>query len=235
MTLCPSDEKLADLLADALSTTERDALAQHVEACASCQGKLAHLTEISDAEIWQRAEHLPPRSEAEEEIVRRLKLVRRSSAPFPPDPADTTNDSAQRELAASATIDSEWPAVPGYEIIGVLGRGGMGVVFKARHLALQRIVALKMLQNWARAGEKELARFRAEADVIARLQHPNIVQIYDVGEVAGQTLFCLGVRRRRQPGPAPQRHATVGASGGTICRSAGAGRAGSACQWRRPS
>ena len=60
MTLCPSDEKLAGLLADALSTAERDALAQHVEGCASCQEKLARLTETSDAETWQRAEHLPP-------------------------------------------------------------------------------------------------------------------------------------------------------------------------------
>ena len=93
--------------------------------------------------------------------------------------------------AAAANIDFEIPSVPGYEIIGVLGRGGMGVVFKARQLALQRIVALKMLQNWAHAGEKELARFRAEADVIARLQHPNIVQIYDVGEVAGRPYFVL--------------------------------------------
>jgi serine/threonine protein kinase len=57
--------------------------------------------------------------------------------------------------------------------------------FKARWLELQRFVASKMLRDWARAGEKELARFRAEADVIARLQHPNIVQIYDVGDVAG--------------------------------------------------
>lgn len=189
MTLCPSDEKLARLLADVLSTTERDALAQHVEACASCQGKLAHLTKISDAELWQRAELLPPRSEAEEEIVRRLKRARRSSAPFPPDPASTPF--TRHELAAPTVIDSQWPAVPGYEIIGELGRGGMGVVFKARHLALQRIVALKMLRNWARADEKELARFRAEADVIARLQHPNIVQIYDVGDVAGRPYFAL--------------------------------------------
>ena len=127
MTLCPSDEKLARLLADALSTTERDALAQHVEACASCQGKLAHLTEISDAEMWQRAEHLPPRSEAEEEIVRRLKLARRSSAPFPPDPADTTSilrsansrprrQSIRNGLPCQATKSSEfwgeaaWPS-----------------------------------------------------------------------------------------------------------------------------
>ena len=140
----------------------------------------------------QRAVHLPPRSEAEEEIVRRLKLARSSSAPFPPDPERTPRwSSTQGEPAGPPVTKSEWPAVPGYEIIGVLGQGGMGVVFKARHLALQRIVALKMLRNWARAGEKELARFRTEADVIARLQHPNIVQIYDVGDVAGRPYFVL--------------------------------------------
>ncbi len=107
-------------------------------------------------------------------------------------PTDTTIENPlQRDQAAPVIIDSQWPAVPGYEIIGVLGRGGMAVVYKARHLALGRIVALKMLRNWARAGEKELARFRAEADVIARLQHPNIVQIYDVGEIAGRPYFAL--------------------------------------------
>lgn len=192
MTLCPSDEKLAGLLADSLSTTERDALALHVEACALCQQKLAHLTEISDAEMWQRAEHFPPRAAAEDEevLVRRLKQARPSSAPFPPNPEEATLF-AHRDLESRTEMDSQWPAVPGYEIIGVLGRGGMAVVYKARHVALQRIVALKMLENWAHAGEKELTRFRAEADVIARLQHPNIVQIYDVGEIAGRPYFAL--------------------------------------------
>ena len=89
MTLCPSDEKLASLLADALSTTERDALAQHVEECAACLEKLARLTEISDADAWQRATQISASSEAEEEIVRRLKLVRRSMASSTPDSADT--------------------------------------------------------------------------------------------------------------------------------------------------
>jgi serine/threonine protein kinase len=93
--------------------------------------------------------------------------------------------------AVAAAIDFEIPYVPGYEIIEVLGRGGMGVVFKARQLSLLRIVALKMLQNRTHPGEKELARFRAEADAIARLQHPNIVQIYDVGDVAGRPYFVL--------------------------------------------
>ena len=192
MTLCPTDENLASLLADALSTIERDNLARHVEACASCQAKLAQLTDSADIERWQRAEHRSVRNEAEEELVRRLKLVQPSAAPYASHPGDNTlEDIFPRETGVPTAIDAESPAVPGYEIIEILGRGGMAVVFRARHLALQRIVALKMLQNWTRAGEKDLARFRAEADVIARLQHPNIVQIYDVGDVAGRPYFAL--------------------------------------------
>src|SRR6476660_2473592 len=118
MTVCPADQTLALLLADALSATERNALAQHVEACAACQVKLARLTEISDNELWQRAAHLPPRSEAEAEFVRRLKLARRSSAGFPPDPVDTTIVTLS-DLMPPTAIDLQWPAVPGYEILGV--------------------------------------------------------------------------------------------------------------------
>lgn len=192
MILCPSDEQLAGLLQGALSTPEQDALAEHVEQCEPCRQKLARMTEISDTGTWQRVTHLSACSEAEREIVERLKLARRSLASLPLDPAVTpTIASAHGRASNAATIDFEIPSVPGYEIIGILGRGGMGIVFKARQLALQRMVALKMFQNWARAGEKELSRFRTEADVIARLQHPNIVQIHDVGDVAGRPYFVL--------------------------------------------
>src|SRR5262249_54836085 len=83
------------------------------------------------------------------------------------------------------------PAIPGYEIEGVLGRGGMGVVYKARHLALKRVVALKMLLVGGHAGPEELARFRIEAEAVARVQHPEIVQIHGMGEAGGHPYCAL--------------------------------------------
>jgi WD40 repeat protein len=83
------------------------------------------------------------------------------------------------------------PSVPGYELLGRLGRGGMGVVYRARHLALGRLVALKMVRAGADADAEELARFRAEAEAQARLQHPNIAQIYEVGEAGGCPYLAL--------------------------------------------
>src|SRR5262249_49072272 len=83
------------------------------------------------------------------------------------------------------------PAVPGYEILKELGRGGMGVVYQARHLALGRVVALKMIRAGDLARPQECARFQAEAHTVARLGHPNIVQIYEVGEAEGRPFLAL--------------------------------------------
>jgi serine/threonine-protein kinase len=83
------------------------------------------------------------------------------------------------------------PTVPGYEVLDVLGKGGMGVVYKARQLSLDRLVALKMIRDGALAGAEERKRFQAEAQAAARLQHPHVVQVFEVSEFQGQPYFSL--------------------------------------------
>ena len=87
--------------------------------------------------------------------------------------------------------DAPPPAFPGYEILGEVGRGGMGVVYRARQIGLNRLVALKMLLPGAPGGLERLVRFRTEAEVLARLNHPNIVPIYDIGECEGRPYFTM--------------------------------------------
>jgi WD40 repeat protein/predicted Ser/Thr protein kinase len=109
---------------------------------------------------------------------------------------DHTGPEAPRPMSAEGSLPltapaEEAPAVPGYEVLRELGKGGMGVVYLARQVALKRLVALKVIRGDARAGPESRERFRAEAEAVARLKHPNIVQIYEVGERGGRPFFSL--------------------------------------------
>jgi eukaryotic-like serine/threonine-protein kinase len=107
------------------------------------------------------------------------------------------------------------PQIPGYEVEAVLGRGGMGVVFRARHLRLNRPVALKMILAGAYAAPQEVERFLREAEAVAGLRHPNVVQVYDVGEVGGRPYFTMELveggrlTRKLAGAPLPARQAAA--------------------------
>lgn len=83
------------------------------------------------------------------------------------------------------------PRIEGYEVQEILGRGGMGVVYRARQLKLNRTVALKMMLSGSLAGRDERTRFQREAEAVAALKHPNIVQIHDSGELDGRQYFTM--------------------------------------------
>ncbi len=92
---------------------------------------------------------------------------------------------------AKCSVPSQLPEIEGYEVRAILGTGGMGVVYTASHLKLNRVVALKMLLAGPYAGPQEVARFVREAQAVACFQHPNIVQMYDVGDIGGRPYFTM--------------------------------------------
>ena len=107
----------------------------------------------------------------------------------------TLSASADRPTAtgppSSDTIDAPTPELPGYEVLCELGRGGMGVVYLARDLKLNREVAVKVVLGGAVAGPEAMVRFLAEAEALAALQHPNVVQVFDRGESGGLPYFTM--------------------------------------------
>ncbi|HEV3260245.1 MAG TPA: protein kinase, partial [Gemmataceae bacterium] len=117
-------------------------------------------------------------------VRKKWQRVRRLSADldalFPP-PGEAVAPLQGRDL----------PQVPGYEMEETVGLGGMGIVYRARHLRLNRLVALKMLLFGACSTSTERARFQREAEAVARLKHPNIVQVYDVGDIDGRPYFTM--------------------------------------------
>jgi serine/threonine-protein kinase len=125
--------------------------------------------------------------------VRRLRADLDALFP-PPDVPSTMRDTLSPPPSAPTPQPPEGtalPRIPGYEVLQELGRGGMGVVYKALHLRLNRPVALKMLLGGDHAGPRERARFQREAEAVAGLRHENVVRVHDVGDHEGRPYFTM--------------------------------------------
>jgi WD40 repeat protein/tRNA A-37 threonylcarbamoyl transferase component Bud32 len=180
--------------------------------------------------LWQaekaRGRDLPAdviccdRPELAEELGRRIDAVRRlddlagqeAETPAPPALPSTGATLLAGPRAAPA---EDGLRIPGYEILEELGRGGMGVVYKARQVKAGRLVALKMILAARHVSLADQVRFQIEAEAVARLQHPHVVQLHEVGEVEGRPFFSLefcaggGLDRRLKAGAPPPREAAA--------------------------
>src|SRR5262249_49964433 len=117
--------------------------------------------------------------------LRRTDPMREDGRGPPTGPGLATAPWGSEATAFADRVGRVAPAVAGYEILGELGRGGMGVVYRARQVRLDRPCALKMILAGAHADPEVAARFLAEAVAIARLQHPHVVQIHHIGDADG--------------------------------------------------
>jgi eukaryotic-like serine/threonine-protein kinase len=168
MTQCPDRDHLERLLDHRLADTELDEMEQHIEGCATCQQALEELT----------GDPVRGREPGRDGWI---TLIGPEPGPAV-DPRDLTDGATTGNHERTARVV---PTVAGYDLKGELGRGGMGVVYEARHVRLNRPCALKMILAGAHAGPEDVARFVTEAEAIARLQHPSIVQIRHIGDADG--------------------------------------------------
>lgn len=107
------------------------------------------------------------------------------------DPSQRTGPHLETPRPDHPDPPNTFPPIPGYVLESILGRGGMGIVYRARQTKVDRLVALKMILGSRHASARDLVRFQIEAESVARLQHPHIVQIHEIGEYEGNPFFSL--------------------------------------------
>jgi serine/threonine-protein kinase len=216
---CPSPAQLRDFLAGATPAEQAGELEEHLEHCPHCAALADRLHQDDPllADLRGSSGVVADQDRgAVESLMHRLRGLPLTApggdSEFPSTP--WASPLSGKGLLAQGPGEEESQAHPeGYQLLQPLGHGGMGVVYLARQVTLNRLVALKMLAAGANPSPERLARFRAETEAVARLQHPNIVPIYEVGQSAGQPYFTMeyvaggSLAQRLAEAPLPPRSA----------------------------
>jgi WD40 repeat protein/serine/threonine protein kinase len=192
MDRCPTPEQLTKFLADKLIELDVALLEGHVEGCSSCQRVLEQLTTagvpLAPFQSDTSTECSTPVQPCVRDFLERLETLSQR-LPAPGVEAELATFTVSSPAPGRRPSTREFPSISGYEIIGELGQGGMGVVYQAWQIKLRRVVALKLVSNSGNV--VDLTRFRIEAEASARLHHPNIVQVFEVGEQDGCPFLAL--------------------------------------------
>lgn len=202
---CPTHDELLAYSLGRVSLANQAAISEHLRVCSTCLKGLADMEREMDPLLSAitRASQQPSSAESlgnelvyVQGLTRTMALAGAARADN-----DAPNATGVQEKACGSRLGQ-------YELLEELGRGGMGIVYRARHLQLERIVALKILHNARLVKTDAVERFQREMKAVGKLEHPNIVQATDAGQVdgrhylameyvAGETLSCALRFRRR--------------------------------------
>ncbi|NUQ64799.1 MAG: protein kinase [Pirellulales bacterium] len=178
----PSRDELAGYALGTLDGPRAESVAEHLENCRDCEATIGRLESASDTMLSKLRLGPPDDPYAREEGCRRLVV----------EAARLKTGRSEAPSAEATDVDKYRPQHLGeYQLLEKLGQGGMGVVYKARHTRLKRIVALKILPKEKTEDSRAVTRFEREMEAIGRLDHPHIVRAYDARDIEGTTVLVM--------------------------------------------
>lgn len=188
MNGCPKRDELVSFCSGELSSERFDAVADHLECCRACEAVVVEMESAGVALVAPLRE-LPTAAGFLAEAEWKHVSERLQATPEPLSGFETR--SVARTQDRSSTLRIEAPPLGDYRLLQVVGQGGMGTVYKARHTRLNKLVAVKLLPEDRVRDAQSVARFQREMRAIGQLQHPNIVAAYDAGDADGRPFLVM--------------------------------------------